>query len=62
MASATKFKKLADKFGTAKALETIGTDPDLSTMTVAESLEHHSEHLTGLRKSTIYDYGAYAKN
>ncbi|ORB23366.1 tyrosine-type recombinase/integrase [Mycolicibacterium monacense] len=59
--SATKFKKLADRFGPAKALEVIGTDPELSTMTVGEWLEHHITHLTGVRKSTLYDYRSYAQ-
>ena len=62
MASAAKFQKLAGKFGPAKALEAIGVDPELSTMTVEEWLEHHIEHLTGLRKSTLYDYRSYMKN
>jgi integrase len=31
-------------------------------MTVAEWLEHHIAHLTGVRKSTLYDYRAYANN
>jgi len=62
LASATKFQKLVDKFGPAKALETLGADPDSSTMTVCEWIEHHIEHLTGLRKSTAYDYRSYLKN
>jgi integrase len=62
MASAVKFQKLARKFGPAKALETIQTDPELLTLTVSEWLEHHIEHLIGVRKSTLYDYRAYAKN
>jgi integrase len=62
MASAVKFQNLARKFGPTKALETIQTDPELLTLTVAEWLEHHIEHLTGVRKSTLYDYRAYAKN
>jgi integrase len=62
MASAVKFQKLARKFGPAKALETLQTDPELLTLTVGEWLDHHIEHLTGVRKSTLYDYRAYAKN
>jgi hypothetical protein len=62
LASATKFQKLVEKFGPAKALETLGTDPDFSAMTVFEWIEHHIEHLTGLRKSTAYDYRSYLKN
>ncbi len=62
MASAAKFQKLARKFGPAKALEAIRTDPEPSIMTVEEWLDHHIAHLTGLRKSTLYDYRAYAKN
>jgi hypothetical protein len=56
LTSATKFKKLVDKFGPAKALETLGTDPEFSAMTVHEWIEHHIDHLTGLRKSSLYDY------
>jgi integrase len=62
MASAVKFQMLARKFGPAKALETIQTDPELLTLTVTEWLEHHIEHLTGVRKSTLHDYRAYMKN
>ncbi len=60
--SATKFQKLVDKFGPAKALETLGVDPEFSVITVAEWIEHHIDHLTGLRKSTVYDYRSYLKN
>lgn len=62
LASATKFQKLVDKFGPAKALETLGTDPQFSAMTVHEWIEHHIDHLTGLRKSSLYDYRSYLKN
>lgn len=62
LASATKFRKLVDKFGPAKALETLGTDPGFSAMTVHEWIEHHIDHLTGLRKSSLYDYRSYLKN
>src|ERR1700734_2017556 len=62
LASAQKFQKLVEKFGPAKALETLGADPGFSAMTVREWIEHHIEHLTGLRKSTLYDYRSYLKN
>jgi integrase len=62
LASATKFQKLVDKFGPAKALETVGADPEFSTMTVHEWIDHHINHLTGLSKSTLYDYRAYLRN
>jgi hypothetical protein len=62
LASASKFQKLVQKFRAAKALETIGTDPKFSALTVREWIEHHIDHLTGLRKSTIYDYRSYLKN
>jgi integrase len=62
LASAKKFQKLVDKFGPAKALETLGVDPEFSAMTVHEWIEHHIDHLTGLRKSTLYDYRSYLKN
>jgi hypothetical protein len=60
--SATKFKDLVDRFRPAKALEVIGSDPELATMTVAEWLDYYIAHLTGLRKSTLYDYKSYVKN
>ena len=62
LASATKFQKLVEKFGPAKALETLGTDPEFSAITVGEWIEHHIDHLTGLRKSSLYDYRSYLKN
>ncbi len=62
LASAAQFQKLVDKFGPAKALETLGADPNFATITVYEWIEHHIEHLTGLRKSTLYDYRSYLKN
>lgn len=62
LASASKFQKLVQKFGPAKALETIGADPKFSALTVCEWIEHHIDHLTGLRKSTLYDYRSYLKN
>jgi hypothetical protein len=40
------------KVGPAKALDAAGADPALQRMTVAEWLEHHIDHLTGLQKST----------
>jgi hypothetical protein len=62
LASAAKFQKLVDKFGPAKALETLGIDPEFSAISVHEWIEHHIDHLTGLRKSTLYDYRSYLKN
>ena len=59
--SAAKFKNLADRFGPAKALEVIGADPEMTAMTLGEWLEHHVNHLTGVRKSTLYDYRSYAR-
>jgi integrase len=61
-ASATRFKEHVDKYGHAKALQVIGSDTDLATMTLGEWLDHYIAHLTGLRKSTIYDYTSYATN
>jgi Phage integrase, N-terminal SAM-like domain len=55
-------RKMVDQFGPAKALGALGADPDFSAMTVREWVEHHIEHLTGLRKSTLYDYRSYLKN
>jgi hypothetical protein len=62
LASAKEFQKLVDKFGPAKALETLGADPEFSAVTFHESIEHHINHLTELRKSTLYDYRSYLKN
>lgn len=59
IAFVTRFQGLADKFGPTKALEIIGADPALQTMSVGQWLEHHIAHLTGLRKSTPYDYRSY---
>jgi hypothetical protein len=36
LASAKKFQKLVDEFGPAKALETLGADPEFSAMTIRE--------------------------
>jgi integrase len=62
LVSATRFKALVDRFGAAKALETLGADPEFSALTVGEWIQHHVDHLTGLRKSTLYDYRSYLKN
>jgi integrase len=62
LASAQKFQKLVENFGPAKALKTLGADPEFSAITVHEWIEHHISHLTGLRKSTLYDYRSYLKN
>ena len=61
LAAATKFQELVDKFVPAKALETLGTDPKFSAITVHDWIEHDIEHLTGLRRSTLYDYRSYLK-
>jgi Phage integrase, N-terminal SAM-like domain len=60
--TATAFKDLVDVVGPAKALASVGADPALSTMTVQQWLAHHIDHLTGLAKSTLADYRAYARN
>lgn len=62
LATARKFKDLVEKFGPQQALTTLGTDPDMTAMTVQEWIEHHIDHLTGLRKSTLWDYQSYLKN
>ncbi|ODQ83985.1 phage integrase SAM-like domain-containing protein [Mycolicibacterium holsaticum] len=62
LVTATKFKGLVEKFGAAQALTTLGSDPDMTTMTVREWIEHHIAHLTGLRKSTLWDYQSYLRN
>ena len=60
--SADAFRKLADKFGPEKALASLRADPTLNTITVTEWLQHYIEHLTGLKKSTLYDYNSYLRN
>ena len=60
--SASKFKKLVDQFGPARALKSTAVEPGPNVMTVGEWLQHHIDHLTGLRKSTLYDYRSYLKN
>lgn len=61
LATATKFKELVEKFGPEQALTTLGSDPDMTTMTVAEWVRRHIDHLTGLRKSTLWDYESYLR-
>jgi hypothetical protein len=53
LASARKFQRIVEKFGPAKALETLGADPEFAAITVHEWIDHHIDHLTGLRKSTL---------
>lgn len=62
LATAAKFKGLVETFGPRNAVSTLGTDPELTTMTVRQWIEHHIEHLTGLRKSTLWDYRSYLRN
>lgn len=61
LATATKFQGLVEKFGPQQALSTLGGDPEMATMTVGEWIEHHIAHLTGLRKSTLWDYQSYLR-
>lgn len=58
--SATKFKDLVGRFGAARALQVIAGDPSSAAWTVGTWLDHYISHLTGLRKSTLYDYRTYA--
>lgn len=60
--SATKFQKLVDQVGPAKALAAVDVAPMLSDMTVGEWVTHHIDHLTGLEKLTLSRYRAYARN
>jgi len=62
LAPATKFQKLVEELGPARAFDTLRADPEFSTITVGEWIKHHIDHLTGLRKSTLYDYRSYLKN
>jgi hypothetical protein len=43
-------------------LEALGSDPEFSATTVRKWIEHHTEHLTGLHKSTQSAYRSYLKN
>ena len=52
LVSATKFQKLVEQVGPAKALEMMDIAP-VSDMTVGQWLEHYIDHLTGLEKLTI---------
>ncbi|TFV60227.1 site-specific integrase [Mycobacterium sp. PS03-16] len=61
LVTAKKFKGLVEKFGPEQALAALAADSGGSTTTVAEWIEHHIEHLTGLRKSTLWDYRSYLK-
>ncbi len=61
LVSATKFQKLVEQVGPAKALEMMDIAP-VSDMTVGQWLEHYIDHLTGLEKLTISYYRAYARN
>jgi integrase len=60
--AAQKFMGMIDRVGPAKALASVGCDPALSAMTVAEWVEHYIDHRTGLAKSTLADYRSYLKN
>jgi hypothetical protein len=40
----------------------LGAGPEFSATSVHDWIEHHINHLTGLRKSTLYDYRSYLKN
>lgn len=59
--SATKFRDLVSTLGPAKALQAIGVDPALVTITVEQWLAHYIEHRT-LERSTRAEYRSYLKN
>jgi len=60
-AEAERFDKLVKQVGPDKALEVarVSTASDLS-MTVADWLKHHNDHLTGVDPATISRYNSYA--
>jgi integrase len=60
--SASKFCDLATKFGPENALSTLKVDTTLATLTVAQWLKHHVEHLTGVDPNTVAKYRAYVRN
>lgn len=62
LVTAEKFRDLVNRVGAAKALASLEPDPALSTTTVAESVQHHIDHRTGLAKSTLADYRSYLRN
>ncbi|OBB22126.1 tyrosine-type recombinase/integrase [Mycolicibacterium elephantis] len=69
-AAAEKFRALIDNVGAARALEIHGIDPAPrrrraehdDSMTVAQWLTHHIDHLTGVDKRTRDDYRGYVRN
>lgn len=61
LAEAERFDKLVRQVGAARALEVakVATASDLA-MTVADWLEHHNDHLTGVEPETRTRYRSYA--
>lgn len=61
---AQKFRNLIELVGAAKAMEAYNLSPTPRALnhgpTVAEWLDHHINHLTGVEKKTLSEYRAYA--
>lgn len=62
-AEAMRFCELATRAGPAKAIEVWRVERNLAAgMTVEEWLAHHIDHLTGVTKTTLWDYRSYVRN
>lgn len=61
-ASAVEWRDLIEKVGVVKALEVVGTEQKRRPgLTVADWLEHHINHLTGVQSGTVKKYRGYAR-
>lgn len=61
-AEALQFCDLANRLGPAKALDVWRVEQHhVAGMTVEQWINHYIDHLTGVAKSTIYDYRSYLR-
>lgn len=61
--AAVKFRNLMKQVGPGRALMILDTQQTtVTTMTVAEWVNHHIEHLTGVEKGSVKRYQAYLRN
>jgi integrase len=62
-AEALQFRELATRIGPAKALDVWRVEQHHAAgMTVEKWVSHYIDHLTGIAKSTLYDYRSYLRN
>jgi len=62
-AKAAAFRDLIHQVGIERALGTVGVEQTATRgLTVEQWLTHHIDHLTGVAKSTLYDYRSYLRN